>query len=370
VSGATHVPQAGGGDGPTPITAADVAAQAGGRLIGDPGIVVRGVAPLDRAGPSDLSVLSNRRYLGWFATSQAGVVLVAPAFEAQDGVPSTRIVVDDPVEALVGLLARFYRAEPRAAGAHPTAVVAPTARLGEGVTLDAHAVVGDGAVLGDRCWIGAGASVGAGSTLGADVRLHPNAVVYPFTELGDRVILHAGAQVGREGFGFVPRPTGVVRIPHVGRCVIEHDVEIGGNSCVDRGSVDDTVIGAGTKLDNLVHIAHNVRIGRLCFFAAQVGTAGSARFEDGVQIGGQAGIGGHLTVGARASIAGQSGVFGDVPSGETWSGYPARPHKEQMRSQAALGRLARLVRPIEQLVARFASVDVTHGDVPGSGGAA
>ncbi|MCA2996420.1 MAG: hypothetical protein ING97_15890, partial [Gemmatimonas sp.] len=154
------------------------------------------------------------------------------------------------------------------------------------------------------------------------------------------------------GFGFVPRPTGVVRIPHVGRCVLEHDVEVGANSCVDRGSVDDTVIGAGTKIDNLVQIAHNVRIGRFCFIAAQAGLAGSTRIEDGAQVGGQAGLGGHLTIGVKASVAAQSGVFGDVPAGEVWSGYPARPHKEQLRTQAALVRLARLVKPLERLLGR------------------
>lgn len=353
MSGTFHVPQDGGGDGHLPITAAAVAAQVGGRLVGAPDVVVRGIAPLDRAGDNDLSILSHLRYASWFATSRAGVVLVAPALEAQPGTPSTRIIVEKPMDALVGLLAHFHRPEPRAIGVHPTAVVAPTARLGDGVTLDAHAVVGEGAVLGDRCWIGAGASVGAGSVLGNDVRLHSNAVVYPFSELGDRVVLHAGAQVGREGFGFVPRPTGVVRIPHVGRCVLEHDVEVGANSCVDRGSVDDTVIGAGTKIDNLVQIAHNVRVGRFCFFASLTGVAGSTRIEDGVQVGGQAGLGGHLTVGARATIAGRASVFGDVPAGETWSGYPARPHKEQLRTQAAVTKLARLLRPLELMVARF-----------------
>jgi UDP-3-O-[3-hydroxymyristoyl] glucosamine N-acyltransferase len=352
VSGASHVPQAGGGDGQTPITAADVAARVGGRLVGDPAVVVQGIAPLDRAGPSDLSILSHQRYVAWFATSRAGVVLIDPAFETQAGAPATRVVVDKPMDALVGLLSSFHRREPRLVGVHPTAVVAPTARLGEGVTLEAHAVVGDGAVLGRGCWIGAGAKVGSGSVIGHDVRLHPNAVVYPFTELGDRVVLHAGAQVGRDGFGFVTRETGVVRIPHVGRCVIEHDVEIGANSCVDRGSVDDTVIGAGTKIDNLVQIAHNVRVGRFCFFASQVGIAGSARIEDGVQFGGQSGSGGHITVGARGTVAARSGVITDMPAGETWSGFPARPHKEQLRTQAALTKLARLLRPLEQLLAR------------------
>jgi UDP-3-O-[3-hydroxymyristoyl] glucosamine N-acyltransferase len=180
--------------------------------------------------------------------------------------------------------------------------------------------------------------------------VHATAVVYPFTELGDRVILHAGASVGREGFGFVPHATGVARIPHAGRCILEHDVEVGANSCIDRGSVDDTIIGAGTKIDNLVQIAHNVRIGRGCFFASQSGIAGSARIGDGVQVGGQAGVGGHGTIGAKANLAGGAGVIGNVPAGETWSGYPARPHKEHLRASAAIARLAKIVRPLEQLV--------------------
>jgi len=205
----------------------------------------------------------------------------------------------------------------------------------------------------------AGAVVGAGSTLGRDVRLHAHAVVYPGTELGDRVVLHAGAQVGREGFGFVPAGAGVVRIPHVGRCVLGSDVEIGANSCVDRGSVDDTVIGAGTKVDSLVQIAHNVRIGRFCFIASQAGIAGSSRIEDGVRIGGQVGLSGHLSIGARATVAAQAGVFGDIPGGETWSGYPARPHKEQLRAQAAVFRLAKLIRPLEQLLARRSNGEAT-----------
>lgn len=362
MSGESHTPQAGGGDGQTPITAADVAAQVGGRLIGDPSVVVRGIAPLDRAGANDLSFLAHLRYAAWFATSRAGVVLVAPAFESQPGTPSTRIVVEKPTDAMVGLLAHFHRAEPRAVGVHPMAVIAESATIGAGVTVDAHAVIGEGAVVGDRSWIGAGAKVGAGSTLGTDVRLHPNAVVYPFTELGDRVVLHAGAQVGREGFGFVPRPTGIVRIPHVGRCVLEHDVEVGANSCIDRGSVDDTIIGAGTKIDNLVQIGHNVRIGRFCFFASQAGIAGSTRIEDGAQIGGQVGMSGHQTIGAKATIAAQAGVFGDVPPGEIWSGYPARPHKEQLRTQAALARLAKLVRPLERLLARHEATNPETGD--------
>jgi UDP-3-O-[3-hydroxymyristoyl] glucosamine N-acyltransferase len=338
-----------GGAGLAVLSAAAVAARTGGVLRGNADAQVSRVAPLDRAGPDALSFLAHARYAAWFPESRAGVVLVAPAFADLAG-PATRIIVDKPVEAMVAMLGAFHRPPSRPEGIHPSAVVAPSVRVGVGVTVEPHAVIGEAVVVGDGCWIGAGAVVEAGCVLGTHVRLHPNVVVYPGVELGDRVVLHAGARVGREGFGFLPTPQGPRRIPHLGRCVLEADVEVGANSCVDRGSVDDTVIGAGTKLDNLVHVAHNVRIGRLCFLAAQVGIAGSTRIEDGVQLGGQAGVSGHVTIGARASVAAQAGVIGDVPPGEIWSGYPARPHREQLRAQGALARLARVIRPLERLV--------------------
>jgi UDP-3-O-[3-hydroxymyristoyl] glucosamine N-acyltransferase len=338
--------------GQGPIPAADVAAQIGGRLIGDGAIVVRGVAPLDRAQPHELSFLAHARYATWFEGTRAGIVLITPALSELPGAPGARIVVDKPTEAMVSLLARFHRGEPRTEGIHPTAVVSSTAEIAHGVTIEAYAVIQDGVRIGEGSWIGASAVVGAGCVLGRHVRMHAGATLYPYVEVGDRVLLHSGSRVGREGFGFIGGPAGPVRIPHVGRCILEADVEIGANSCVDRGSVDDTIIGAGTKIDNLVQIAHNVRIGKMCFLASQVGIAGSARIGDGVQLGGQVGIGGHLTIGAGASLAGRAGVYGDVPAGEVWSGYPARPHREQLRAQAAVLRLTRLMRPLERLIAR------------------
>jgi UDP-3-O-[3-hydroxymyristoyl] glucosamine N-acyltransferase len=165
-------------------------------------------------------------------------------------------------------------------------------------------------------------------------------------------VVHAGVRLGSDGFGYVFRNGIHEKIPHVGRCIIEDDVEIGANTTIDRGSVDDTVIGAGTKIDNLVQVAHNVRIGRLCVIVAQVGIAGSARVEDGVVIGGQAGLAGHITIGSRAQIAGQAGVFGNVPPNETWSGYPARPHRQSLRATAAVVRLVDIIKKLERMVER------------------
>ena len=183
----------------------------------------------------------------------------------------------------------------------PTAMIAESARLGTDVTIEAYAVIGEEVVIGDRGWIGAHVVVGDGTTMGSDVRLYASATVYPHVELGDRVILHAGARVGRDGFGFRPGPAGPVRVPHVGRCVLESDVEVGANSCIDRGSIDDTIIGAFTKLDSLVHVAHNVRVGKGCFMAMGVGIAGSSRIGDGVQFGGQSGAGNHSIIGERCA---------------------------------------------------------------------
>jgi UDP-3-O-[3-hydroxymyristoyl] glucosamine N-acyltransferase len=186
--------------------------------------------------------------------------------------------------------------------------------------------------------------------LGDDVHLHPGVTVYAGASIGSRVIVHAGAVIGCDGFGYVSRRDGHHKIPHVGGCHVGDDVEIGAGTMIDRGSIGDTTIGAGTKIDNLVHVAHNTRIGKLCLIAAQVGISGSAVIEDGVVIGGQAGFQGHHTIGAGARIGGQSGVFGDVPAGETWSGYPARPHRESLRAQAALFRLSGLLKKIERLI--------------------
>jgi UDP-3-O-[3-hydroxymyristoyl] glucosamine N-acyltransferase len=235
---------------------------------------------------------------------------------------------------------------------HPSAVIGRGAVLGDDVTIGAFAFVGDGAVLGARAWIDTHAVVGAGAVVGEDSHVYPHATLYPNTRLGRRVAIHSGARIGSDGFGYVYQGGAHQKLPHVGGCVVEDDVEIGANTAIDRGSIDDTVIGAGTKIDNLVHVAHNVRIGRLCLLMAHVGIAGSARIEDGCIVAGQAGIGGHQTIGKGARIGAQAGVFGSVPPGETWSGYPARPHREALRAQAALFKLPSLIRALERLVAR------------------
>ena len=345
----TTSPRAIGGEGLRTLTADAIAAAVGGTLDGDAQATVTGVAPLDRAEAHHLSFLANAKYAALAAERRIGVLLVTRDL-ANVGNATARIIVDNPHEAMLPLLPLLYPAATQAPGIHPTAIIGRGVELGDGVSIGPGVVLGDGATVGARTRLDAYVVIGAGVRVGEDCHLYPSVTVYSGTELGSRVRIHAGARLGSDGFGYVYRDGAHVKIPHVGRCVIESDVEIGANSTIDRGSIDDTVIGAGTKIDNLVMIAHNVRIGRLCLLMAQVGVAGSARVEDGCILAGQVGVSGHLTIGRGARLAAQAGVFGSIPAGETWSGYPARPHKEALRAQAAMFKLPSLIRALERLV--------------------
>jgi UDP-3-O-[3-hydroxymyristoyl] glucosamine N-acyltransferase len=328
-----------------------------GTLQGDPDVVVTGVAPLDRAGPEHVTFLASARYAPLFAQCRAGVALVAPDLAESPGRAAARVVVDKPHDAMLSLLASLYPEPDHVPGVHPTAVIGRGAVLDERVAIGPYVVIGEGAHVGAGSRLDAHVVVGVGVSIGEACAIYPGVTLYAGTSLADRVRVHAGARVGSDGFGYVFRQGRHDKIPHVGRCVVESDVEIGANSTIDRGSIDDTVIGAGTKIDNLVHVAHNVRIGRLCLIMAQVGIAGSVRVEDGAILAGQVGISGHHTIGKGARLAAQAGVFGDIPAGETWSGYPARPHREALRAQAALFKLPSLLRGLERLL----------GERPGSG---
>ena len=346
-----------GGEGGSVLTAAAIAHLIGGKLHGDGDARVGSVAPLDRAGEGQLTFCGSARYAPQLAATRASVVLLAPDVAAAAAPTRARIVVERPHDALVGLLPRLYRMPSRRPGIHPSAVIGRGAVLGADVSIAPYVHVGEGAVIGDRVVLDTGVSVGAGVRIGDDSRLFPGVTVYPGAELGQRVAIHARAVIGSDGFGYLWREGRHEKIPHVGRCIVEDDVEVGAGTTIDRGSIDDTIIGAGTKIDNLVMIAHNVRVGRLCMIAAQAGIAGSVRIDDGVVIGGQAGFQGHHTIGKGARIGAQSGVFGDVPPGQTWSGYPARPHREALRAQAALFRLSGMMKRIERLLGGHAKDD-------------
>jgi UDP-3-O-[3-hydroxymyristoyl] glucosamine N-acyltransferase len=334
------------------ITAGELAALTGGRLVGSADVAVDGVAPLDRAGGSDLSFLVTRRYLPYFQRSQAAVVLCKPQFAEEVGGPACRVIVPDPHVALLAVLPVLYPQPAWTPGVHPSVVIGPGSVWEEPVAIAPHAVLGKGVRLGRNVRLGAGCVLGDGVQIGDDVQLYPHVVCYSGTVIGNRVIAHAGVRLGSDGFGYILGQGEELarKIPQIGRCIIGDDVEIGANTTIDRGSIDDTMVGAGTKIDNLVQVAHNVRIGARCTIAAQVGIAGSTHVEDDVIIAGQAGVADHVRIGRGVRISVGGGVIGDVEAGATVSGFPARPHREFLRAQAALYRLAQIIDPLEALV--------------------
>lgn len=334
------------------LTAQAVADLVGGRLLGQGTLALTAVGPLDRADGATLSLLSAPRYLEMFRASTAGAVLLRAEHAGEPGGPATRIVVDDPAQALLQVVPVLLP-EPA-----PVWGVDPSARIGSGATwqgevwIGPNAVLGRGVRLGARCRVGPGAVLEDDVTLGDDVDVGPNVVCHRGSRLGHRVRLKAGAVIGGDGFGFASGPDGHRLIRHVGGCILEDDVQVGSNSCIDRGSLDDTVIGAGTKIDNLVHLAHNVRVGRGCLIMAGVGVAGSARMGNGVILAGQVGVVGHITLGDGVRVSAQSGIGQDVPARTDMGGSPARRQRDYLRAQSALYRVAQIINQLEDMVSK------------------
>jgi UDP-3-O-[3-hydroxymyristoyl] glucosamine N-acyltransferase len=323
-----------------PFTLQQLAETAGADLAegGDPGQEIAGVAPLSTAGPDEISFLDNPRYLDDFRQSRAGACIVAPAQAAHAPAGMALLLADKPYRGYAAIAAAFHPDAPATGGIEDTARIGRGAEVADTAEIGPGAVIGAAAVIGERCRVGANAVVGPGVAIGDDTVVGAGATL-SHCLIGARVNIHPGVRIGQRGFGFDMSSFPFRDVPQLGRVIVEDDVEIGANTTIDRGAGPDTVIGAGSKLDNLVQIGHNVRLGRGCVVVAQVGIAGSTVVEDFVAIAGQAGLNGHLRIGKGAQIAAQAGVARDVAAGERLAGSPAMPSKQFFRLVAIWHRL-------------------------------
>ena len=341
---------------PEQMTLAEIAKWTGGRLEGDGALEIRRPAPLETARGDELGLVADRKYLAAAASSGAGAFLVSEELAEGLDDPRPRIVVPDARVALVPLLERLDPTPRPEPGVHPTAVLGRGVVLGEEVSVGPYAVLEAGVRVGDGSHVGAHSVVGTGARLGAGCYLYPHVVVYPNTVLGDRVRVHAGARLGSDGFGYVVQDGRYRKVPQVGGCVVEDDVEIGANTCLDRGSIGDTVVGRGSKLDNLVHLAHNVRLGENGALAAMTGIAGSTSIGPWAQFGGQAGAVGHLKLGSGIRVSAQAGIIGDLEDGAEVTSFPARDLKGQMRVWAASAKLPDALKALRALEKEVAAL--------------
>jgi UDP-3-O-[3-hydroxymyristoyl] glucosamine N-acyltransferase len=320
------------------VTIGEIVDFVGGHYAGDPSRQVMAVAPLADARDEQLSFLSNRKYAAQLAETKAGAILVPQNLEGED---QRWIRVDDPYFAVARIMTRWFSVRPMPKGVSPLSSISPTAKLGTNVAVGPFTTVRDNVVLGNNVTIFQNVSIEAGSTLGDDSIIYPNVVIYDGSRIGRRCIIHAGVVIGSDGYGFAMHEGKHHKIPQIGIVRIEDDVEIGAGTTIDRAALGETVIGEGTKIDNLVQIGHNVKIGKHCLLVSQVGIAGSTELGDHVFVAGQSGFSGHLKIGHRVQVAAKSAVLADVPDDTKVMGSPAMPFNEFARRHAAVKRLAK-----------------------------
>jgi UDP-3-O-[3-hydroxymyristoyl] glucosamine N-acyltransferase len=328
------------------FTAAEIAKELNGQVLGDASTQLTGFAPATTAREGDLTFAENEKFFGKAEQSAASAILIDGPFT------SGRKVIIRVANARIAsarVLPMFFPEQSFAAGIHPSAVVAASAQIDPTAHVGPYCVIGGKVKIGPRVILRGGNHVGEGSSIAADSQLFPNVTLYNQTQIGQRVRIHAGAVIGADGFGYV-LDNGIHRkVPQVGQVIIHDDVEIGANVTIDRGALGPTVIGKGTKIDNLVQIAHNVTIGENCLLISQVGVAGSTKLGNSVTLAGQVGIAGHLKIGDQAIVAAKSGVMHDIPDAGSWLGIPAQPNRQAKRQMIALQQLPELIRRVREL---------------------
>jgi UDP-3-O-[3-hydroxymyristoyl] glucosamine N-acyltransferase len=329
-------------------TLSELAARVAGRVVGDGSVAIERIATIEDATAQALTFATSEAFLTAALAGDAAAILVETSLATQPAAKPL-LVVDNARHALAQLLSGLQPSRPRGPFRHACAVIEPDAQLADDVYVAAHAYVGSGVTIGSGSVIGAGAYVGDAVKIGESVWIHARVSVMSATSIGNRVVLYPGCVIGSDGFGWAFVDGRSERIPHVGNVVLEDGVEIGANSCVDRAQTGSTIVGAGSKIDNLVQIGHNCRIGKHCVIAALTGLAGSTIIGDYVKVAGQVGFKGHVTVGSGVTIAGQSGIWRDVADGATVSGRPAHDHRDELRQEVMIRKLPKLFDRVEAL---------------------
>ena len=321
------------------FSAKQIAAYIQGEIVGDENATVHTFAKIEEGIPGAISFLSNPKYTPYIYESKASIILVNKDFVPEHDIKATLIKVDNAYESLAKLLTLYEQSKPKLTGIDSLAYIAPTANVGQNVYIGPFAYIGDYAEIGDNTAVHPHATVSAGAKVGSDCILYPNVTVYHDCRVGNRCILHAGCVIGADGFGFAPTPEGYEKIPQIGITILEDDVEIGANTCVDRATMGATIVHRGVKLDNLVQIAHNDEIGSHTVMAAQVGIAGSTKVGEWCMFGGQVGIAGHIHIGNKVDLGAQSGVPGSLKDGSRLIGTPPMELKPYFKAQAVFRKL-------------------------------
>lgn len=332
-----------------PFTAAEIAKHLQGEVLGDASIVLNTFAPADRAQAGDLTFAENPDYFARAEQSTASAIIV-------DGEFTSKKILIRVANARIGFakaLALFFPEPVFPAGVHPSAIMDPSARVDPTAHVGPYCVIGEKVRIGARSILQGANHIGANCQLGEEVNLFPNVTIYPRGEIGNRVRIHAGTVIGSDGFGYVEDNGLHRKVPQIGNVIIRDDVEIGSNVSIDRGALGPTVIGKGTKIDNLVQIGHNVTIGEHCLVISQVGVAGSTKIGNHVILAGQAGLAGHLKLGDRVTIAAQAGVMNNIADGEKWLGSPAQPDRQAKRQMIAIQHLPDLLKRVAELEKKF-----------------